>query len=67
MTNRPTPLALGKTRAAALLDLKPSEFQNLVERRVLPEPVDLAGYERWRVADLQAVLDGSAMDDDFRT
>lgn len=61
MSRWPPILASEKT-AAALLDLKPAEFRSLVERGALPGPQDLDGFDRWRVADLEAICTGIAMD-----
>jgi predicted DNA-binding transcriptional regulator AlpA len=49
--------------AAAMLDLKPSQFADLVASGALPAPVKFAGgIDRWRVAELQAIASGKAAD-----
>ncbi|MEM8582501.1 MAG: hypothetical protein AAGF50_14995 [Pseudomonadota bacterium] len=60
-------LASEKT-AAAMLDLDPRQFRELVESGVLPRPANLPGFEkqpRWRVAELEAIASGAAMEDEF--
>jgi hypothetical protein len=45
-----------------------SEFRRLVNAGALPAPCFVGGVERWRVADLEAILNGNAarpQDDDF--
>lgn len=59
---RELPILAGRTRAARLLDLKPSEFDRLVESSALPGPRKLGGLERWSVDELRAVAAGSAVD-----
>lgn len=59
MKNR-HPLFATERTAAALLDMKPSEFKKLVEKGNLPPPVTLAkDLERWDVEQLKAILSGS--------
>jgi hypothetical protein len=65
MPNRPAPIFAKEKTAAALLDMKPADFRPLVECGVLPQPVDFNGHERWRVKDLEAIADGSAIDPEF--
>lgn len=56
------PLAVGERNATKLMDMTLPEFKSLVERGSLPAPVQIAqGAERWRVADLDAILCGEAM------
>jgi len=62
--SRPTPIYASERTAAALLDMTPTEFRSLVERGALPSPFDLHGFSRWRVADLEAIHSGEAMDTD---
>lgn len=55
-------LILASERSAAkLLDLKAAEFRSLVEKGVLPRPMDLDGFERWDVAKLEAIARGEKM------
>jgi len=63
--SRPAPLFANDRNAAALLDMKPAEFRALVDKGVLPGPKNIAGYERWRVADLDAIASGCALDEEF--
>jgi hypothetical protein len=62
------PLAVKERTAAGLLDMSGSEFRRLVNAGALPAPCLVGGVERWRVADLEAILNGNAArphDDDF--
>ena len=53
------PLFASERTAARLLDMKPKQFRELVDRGALPPPVKvMAGIERWDVEDLRAVLRG---------
>ncbi|MVO14832.1 hypothetical protein [Parasedimentitalea huanghaiensis] len=57
-----TPLAVGERNAAKLMDMTLPEFKSLVKCGSLPAPVQIAqGPQRWRVADLDAILNGEAM------
>ena len=67
MANRPAPLFADDRTAATLFCMTPVEFRGLVETGALPGPVQIAGYERWRVSDLEAVATGAAMEEDFET
>jgi hypothetical protein len=64
MPNRPAKLWVKDKTAAALLDMKPAEFLSLVECGALPKPRDFHGHIRWRVAELDAIGDGGAMDEE---
>lgn len=55
-----TPIAVGEKTAAKMLDLDSSTFRELVARGVLPKPVRLGEFERWRVSQLEAVFSGDA-------
>lgn len=55
MTDR---LAVRAATAAAMLDLPATRFRELVAAGALPPPVRLGDDERWRVADLNAALNG---------
>lgn len=52
-----TPLFASETTAAALLDMKPREFRDLVQAGALPGPTRL---DRWDVAQLQDIMRGKA-------
>jgi hypothetical protein len=43
--------------AAALLDMRPAEFRELVTAGALPQPVR---FGRWDVTELQAIMRGTA-------
>ncbi|WP_323764574.1 helix-turn-helix domain-containing protein [Marinovum sp.] len=57
-----TPLAVREKTAAQMLDLKPADFRRLVEEGALPGPARIGDVILWRVADLEAILSGSAAD-----
>ncbi|WP_171232212.1 hypothetical protein [Ruegeria sp. HKCCA4812] len=62
---RLTPIAVGEKNAAKLMDMSLERFQNLVESGSLPRPKPIApGVERWSVAELDAILNGTKMDDE---
>ncbi|TNE64441.1 hypothetical protein [Celeribacter ethanolicus] len=69
MGRQTTQIAVTEKTAAAMLDMKPIEFRGLVQRGALPRPTTIAGtIERWRVADLEAIVNGTAArpkDQDF--
>ena len=55
-------LAVRARHAAELLDMSAAEFQRLVAAGAIPPPIHprLGQHDRWRVSDLEAVLDGAA-------
>lgn len=54
-----TPLFASENTAAKLLDMRPADFRALVNAGALPGPVRLnETVERWRVEDLDAILQG---------
>ncbi len=55
MTGRVQPLFAGENGAAALLDMKPAEFREYVEKGVLPPPTKLG---RWDVEQLRRIMAG---------
>lgn len=55
-----TPIAVGESSAARMLDFRPAEFSRLVEVGAMPPPVMINGFARWRVRDLEAILNGDA-------
>ena len=54
------PLAVREATAARMLDMPAAEFRQLVAEGALPPPCRVGGHERWRVNDIEAILDGSA-------
>ncbi|MBM1813443.1 helix-turn-helix transcriptional regulator [Pseudosulfitobacter pseudonitzschiae] len=54
------PIAVRDTTAAKMLDLPATVFRKLVNEGALPPPCNLGGHVRWRVSDIQAILDGQA-------
>lgn len=65
MPRPPSPILASEKTAAALLDMKPSEFRSLVESGALPPPENFHGFQRWRVSDLEAIASGDALDGEF--
>ncbi|MDV7141834.1 hypothetical protein R3X27_03970 [Tropicimonas sp. TH_r6] len=59
MPTRAQPIAVKEKTAAAMLDMPPAEFRQLVERGALPPPCQIGEATRWRVADLEAIRDGT--------
>lgn len=59
--------AVKEKTAAEMLELPPHEFRRLVAGGALPPPILIGTHERWRVRDIDAILDGSAAipDDDI--
>ncbi len=62
MANRPAPLFAGEKTAAALFDMAPGEFRQLVEGGHLPPPREIGGFMRWDVEELRRIASGEAMD-----
>jgi hypothetical protein len=56
----PAPLFACEHSAAKLLDMKPAEFNALVERGHLPPPRDIGGFKRWDIEDLRRIISGEA-------
>ena len=54
------PLAVGERTAAAMLDLSPKDFFELVACGALPAPRSIGQHKRWMVSDLEAILSGDA-------
>lgn len=50
-------LALRQREAAEALGMGLDKFRELVNRGVLPEPVNIGDMRRWRVRDLEEALD----------
>ncbi|MBR9763873.1 MAG: hypothetical protein GYB53_10195 [Rhodobacteraceae bacterium] len=47
-----------ESKAAKLLDMKPSDFRALVDAGVLPKPAEIGGFKRWDVEQLRAIASG---------
>lgn len=45
------------TEAARMLSMGESTFWRKVRQKALPQPVKIAGLTRWKVVDLQSVVD----------
>ncbi len=55
-----TIICASERTAARLLDMKTTEFRKLVNFGALPLPKRVGGMDRWRVADLEAIVSGNA-------
>lgn len=54
-------IAVTEKTAAKMMDMSATKFRELVNFGAFPKPISLAGgIERWRVADLEAIIDGTA-------
>lgn len=63
MSARPAPLYASDRTAAALLDMKPAEFLQLVEGGHLPKPREIApGVKRWDTDELRRIAGGEAIE-----
>ncbi|MEX0303351.1 MAG: helix-turn-helix transcriptional regulator [Leisingera sp.] len=61
----PQPLAVSEKTAAKMMDMTVKQFRHLVDCGSLPPPAKIGGdILRWRVADINAVLNGTAMDEE---
>lgn len=54
------PLAVGEKTAAAMFDMSPKEFGELVSCGAFPPPKTFGSHERWALTDLEAILSGKA-------
>ena len=60
------PIMVKAGTAARLLDMKLSDFRSLVHAGALPQPRVIApGIERWYFPDLQAIANGTALEEEF--
>ncbi|WP_158963944.1 helix-turn-helix transcriptional regulator [Chachezhania sediminis] len=55
-----SPIAVREKHAAAMLDMPVTDFRRLVSQGALPRPVRIGSFDRWRVDQLRATLDGTA-------
>lgn len=63
MAAGPDLIAVGESKAAQLLDLRPAEFRELVKAGHLPHGREIApGMVRWIVEDLRQLASGEAAD-----
>lgn len=57
------PILANEKTAAQLLDMKPSEFRDLVDGGYLPRPREVApGHPRWATDELRRIASGQAVD-----
>lgn len=59
------PIYASERTAAKLMDMKPQQFSELVDKGLLPRPCEIGDVRRWRVADLDRINSGEAMMDDI--
>lgn len=64
---RHEPFFASEKTAAALLDMKPAEFRNLVEAGSLPPPKLIGDLKRWDTGELKRIASGEKIEDDFET
>lgn len=67
MRSRLQTIAASERTAAKMLDMTATDFRRLVDAGSLPRPHRIGGMERWRVADLEAIVSGKAAEDEFET
>ncbi len=67
MTQKYALILADEKTAAALFCMQRAEFRKLVAAGALPQPIDLCGFIRWRVTELEAVVTGEIMEEDFVT
>lgn len=56
--SRFNPLFVSKRSAAQLLDMRPAEFQALLEAGHIPKPRQIGRHERWDVEELRKIASG---------
>lgn len=63
MSAAPAPLFASEAKAAQLLDMKPTEFRDLVAQGHLPKGREIApGFVRWPVDDLRRIASGQEVE-----
>lgn len=67
MPRTPALILADEKTAAALFCMQRVDFRRLVEAGALPQPINVHGFLRWRVTELEAVATGTAMDEEFKT
>lgn len=60
------PMFASDTKAAQLLDLKPTEFRSLVNEGHLPPGKDICGFVRWDVEELRRIIRGDAVEEEMK-
>lgn len=56
------PIGANEATAARLLDMKTSEFRQLVRDGHLPPSRNIGGHERWDVEELRKIISGEAVE-----
>lgn len=64
MSNQ-VPLFVGETKAAQLLNMKPSEFRKIVDAGHFPRGREFCGHVRWDVEELRRIVRGEAVEGDM--
>lgn len=67
MPRTPSLILADEKTAAALFCMTRADFRRLVEVGALPSPIDIHGFLRWRVSELESVASGAAVEQEFET
>lgn len=59
---KPDPVFATAATAARMLDMKPSEFKELVEKGYLPQPRRIGSLERFDMEELARIIRGEGID-----
>ena len=59
--NKFAPMFVTLKTAAALFEMKPQEFKQLVEQGILPKARSISTFERWDAQELQSIVRGEPM------
>jgi len=65
MTRKTALILADEKTAASLFCMQRTDFRRLVEAGALPQPINLNGFLRWRVADLEAIASGNTIEEEF--
>lgn len=58
-------IAVTAKTAASMFDMPVSEFLRLVDAGIMPKPKPIGAHERWSFVELNAVVSGEAMVEEF--
>ena len=61
----PTHIAVTARKAASMFDMPVSEFLRLVDVGAMPKPKRIGTHERWSFVELNAVVSGEVMAEEF--
>lgn len=59
------PIFASEATAAKLLDMKRADFRRLVDQGALPRPVHIGPFQRWNTSEIQRIVSGAAISDEF--